>query len=109
MVLGSTSHVILPWMRIRKSERFCDGLAWIYTVRNGMFPVLSVNKDVTVIGSCSHHSGEPVSPEETQDGKNTCPLAAIRMQPLPTLSPEETQDVETRDPGPRQLSCIPTE
>ena len=73
-----------------------------------MFPVLSVNREVTVISSCGHYSGEPVSPADTQDGNNTCPLAAIRLQPLLTLSPEETQDVETRDPGPRQLSCIPT-
>ena len=44
---------------------------------------------------------EQVSPEETQEGKNTCHLAAIRLQPLPVVSPEETQDVETRDTGPR--------
>ena len=33
------------------------------------------------------------SPEGTQEGKNTCHLAAIRLQPLPMVSPEETQDV----------------
>ena len=37
---------------------------------------------------------EPLSPEKTQEGKNTCHLAAIRLQPLPTVSPEETQDCE---------------
>ena len=31
-----------------------------------------------------------VSPEGTQEGKNTCHLAAIRLQPLPMVSPEET-------------------
>ena len=38
--------------------------------------------------------GEPVSPEGTQEGKNSCHLAAIRLQPLPTVSPEETQDLK---------------
>ena len=32
-----------------------------------------------------------VSPEGTQIGKNTCYLAAIRLQPLPTMSPKGTQ------------------
>ena len=44
---------------------------------------------------------EQVSPEETREGKNTCHLAAIRLQPLPTVSPEETEDMKTQDPGPR--------
>ena len=35
--------------------------------------------------------GERVSPEGTQ---NTCHQAAIRLQPLPTVSPEETQRCE---------------
>ena len=39
--------------------------------------------------------GELVSPEETQEGKNTCPLAAIRLQPLPIVSGEEVQDVKS--------------
>ena len=45
--------------------------------------------------------GELVSPEGTQEGKNTCHLAAIRLQPYSTVSPEETQDVKTQDTGPR--------
>ena len=45
--------------------------------------------------------GELVSPEDTQEGKNTCHLAANRLQPLPTVSPEETQDMKTQDTGPR--------
>jgi len=40
--------------------------------------------------------GELVSPERTQRGKNTCHLAAIRLQPLPALNPEETQDTGSR-------------
>ena len=71
-----------------------------------MFPVLSVNREVTVISSCGHYSGEPVSPADTQDGNNTCPLAAIRLQPLPTVSSDETQDVKTQDVGPRELKCL---
>ena len=43
--------------------------------------------------------GELVSPEGTQEGKNTCHQAAIRLQPLLTVSPEETQDVKTQDSG----------
>ena len=38
--------------------------------------------------------GELVSPEGTQEGKNSCHLAAIRLQPIPTVSPEETQDLK---------------
>ena len=38
--------------------------------------------------------GELVSPEGTQEGKNTCHLAAIRLQTLPTVNPEETQNVK---------------
>ena len=33
--------------------------------------------------------GELVISEGTQEGKNTCHLAAITLQPLPTVSPEE--------------------
>ena len=36
-----------------------------------------------------------VSPKGSQEGKITCHLAALRLQPL-TLSPEETQDVKQR-------------
>ena len=38
--------------------------------------------------------GELVSPEGTQEGRNTCNLAAIRLQPLPP-HPGEAQDVKT--------------
>ena len=37
---------------------------------------------------------ELVSPEGTQVGKNTCHRAATRLQPLPMMSPEETQRCE---------------
>ena len=39
--------------------------------------------------------GELVTPEGTQEGKNTCPLLAIRLQPLPTVSPEELRGENT--------------
>ena len=45
--------------------------------------------------------GELVSPERTQEGKNIWHLAAIRLQPLPMVSPQETQDMKTQDTGPR--------
>ena len=54
-------------------------------MRNGVFPAISVNKDVAIISDCYHHS-ELVSPEGTQEGKNTCHLAAIRQQPLPVVN-----------------------
>ena len=41
--------------------------------------------------------GEPVSPEGTQEGMNTCHLVNIRLQPLPMMSPEETQDMKTQE------------
>ena len=44
---------------------------------------------------------ELVCPEKTQEGKNICHPAVIRLHPLPRVSPEETQDVKTQDPGPR--------
>ena len=40
-------------------------------------------------------NGKLVSPEGAQEGKNTCPLAVIRPQPLITASPEEAQVVRT--------------
>ena len=45
--------------------------------------------------------GELINLEGTQEEKNTCHLAAFRLQPLPMLNPEETQDVRTQDTGPR--------
>ena len=39
---------------------------------------------------------ELVSPEDTPEGKNTYHLAATRLQPLPLVSPEETQELKTR-------------
>ena len=36
---------------------------------------------------------ELVSPEGTQEGKNACLLAAFGLQPLPTVEPEEAQNV----------------
>ena len=52
---------------------------------------------------------ELLSPEGTQEGKNICYLAAIRLQPLPTVNPEKSQDMKTEDIGPRQLRCISKE
>ena len=38
--------------------------------------------------------GELVISEGTQEGKNTCHLAAITLQPLPTVSPEELRTLK---------------
>ena len=45
--------------------------------------------------------GELVNLEGTQERKSTCHLAAIRLQPLPMVSPEKIQDVKTQGFGPR--------
>ena len=37
----------------------------------------------------------PMSPEGTQEIKNTCHPAGIRLRPFLTMSPEEIQDVKT--------------
>ena len=54
-------------------------------------------------------NGELVSPEGTQEGKNSCHLVAIRPQPLPAVSPEDPQDVKIQDPGPRDWKCLSKE
>jgi len=59
-------------------------------LRNGMLSAIPVNKDATV----TTMDGEWVSSEGTQEGKNTCHLAAVRLQPLPAASLEETQGVK---------------
>ena len=65
-------------------------------MRNEILPAISVNK-----GCHSHQQlqASNVSPEGTQEGKNTCHLAAITLQPLPEVPPEETQDVKAQDTG----------
>ena len=39
--------------------------------------------------------GELVSPEGIQDGNSACLLVAIKLQPVPMVSPDEAQDVKT--------------
>ena len=71
--------------------------------RNGILPVISLNKGCQSKSSviAATEDGELMSLEETREKKNICHLAAIRLQPLPMLSPKETQDVRTLDIGPR--------
>ena len=87
-------------MEAKLRHTMCENL-----MINGIFPVTLVEK-----GCHSHQrlqpppDGELVNPEGTQEAKEhlpTCCLAAIRLQPLPAVSPEETQDVKTQDTGPR--------
>ena len=66
-----------------------------------ILPVISVTKDVTVPVMAATSKGEPVSPQGTQEGnREHCHLAAIRLQPLLKVSPEETQDGKTQEAGP---------
>ena len=68
---------------------------------NGILPAIIVNKGCLQFSEVAATvNGELMSPEGTQEGKNTCHLATIRLQPLPTVSPEETQDMKTQDTGP---------
>ena len=60
-------------------------LTLLCSERNGIFPAISVNKDVTFINNCSRHKGELVSTEGPQEGKNICHLAAVWLQPLPNV------------------------
>ena len=50
-------------------------------LRTGIFPVISIKKDGTVIWI--------PAPQGTQEGEEFLPSEAIRLQPLPTGSPEE--------------------
>lgn len=55
-------------------------------MRNGVFPSISVNKGVTVVGVSQSSvivaiQCELVNPEELRKEKNTHHLAAIRFQP----------------------------
>ena len=78
-------------------------------VINGIFPAISRNK-----GCHSHQRLQPSKVSrwalrKLRAEKNTCHPAAIRLQPLPAMSPEETRDVKTQDTGPRELRCISKE
>ena len=65
-----------------------------------IFLAISVNEGSHSLATVAT-DGELVYPGGTQEGKNTCRLTAIQLQPLRTLNPEKTQDVKTQDPGPR--------
>ena len=65
---------------------------------NGVFPAISINK-----GCHCHQWLEPSNVSwwalrKLRAEKNTCHLAAIRLQPLPAVSTEETQDVKIPAP-----------
>ena len=46
-------------------------------MRNGIFPAISVNKDVTVISNCGPQC-EMVSPKETQEGEEYLPSSSYQ-------------------------------
>ena len=60
-------------------------------MRDGLFPAISVNKDVLVISDCSHNQWWADEPQGSsrRKGKNTCCLAAARLQPLPRWAPRK--------------------
>ena len=64
-------------------------------MRNGMFPAIAIKKVSQSPVIVATVDGELVSPYGSQEGENTCHPAATRLQPLPMVSPEGTQDVKT--------------
>ena len=48
-------------------------------------------KHVIVISNCSQDGEKLVRIEATQEGKNTCHLAAVKLKPLPAVNQEEAQ------------------
>ena len=125
--VGSVNHMTdnYPAPRVRAGERArCyretethSCLLWVLIIIplingmfiNGIFPAISVNK------GC--HSRQRLQPSNVSQWalrklraeKNTRHLAAVRLQPLPAVSAEETQGVKTQDTGPRWLRCISKE
>ena len=83
-------------------------LIFLIPLRDGLFPALSVNKTITVISHYSPPMGAG-EPGESQEGKNTCHPAAIKLQTFPMVTPEETQDVKIQDTGLRWVRCISDE
>ena len=80
-------------------------------LRNKILPAVSVNK-----GCHSHRRLQPPPTvswwalrELRKETKNTCHRAAIRLQPRPKVSPEQTQDLKTWDTGPRELRRVSKE
>ena len=69
-------------------------------MRNEIFPAISVNKDVT-----SHQRFQPPSMSwwalSILRKENICYLIAIRVQPLPVVSPKGAQDVKNMGYWPR--------
>ena len=68
----------------------CLLISWLWSL-SAVIYFLRVSKQ----GCHSHQQlqpimdDEPMSPEGTQKGKNTCRLVAIRLQSLPAVCPEE--------------------
>ena len=51
-----------------QSLRCFPGVLFIvFHLRSGIFPAISINKDVTAISNCSHHNGELVKSEGIQE------------------------------------------
>ena len=48
---------------------------------------------------------ELVSPEKTQEREEYLLSGSHHITPLPPVSPEDTRDVNTGEPGPRELKC----
>ena len=68
-------------------------------VRNGAFPAISVNKDITVINNCSPMCAPEL--KDTQEEKNICDLTTIRTAVTPYHEPKGSQEVRNTDISPR--------
>ena len=64
-----------------------------FHLRNGIFPAISINKDVTVISNCSHHNGELVNSEGIQEEEY---LPSGCTQSLPRALKKGSSECENR-------------
>ena len=71
-------------------------------MRNGVFPAISVSKDVIVISDSSPPNVNFWALRAPGMENNTCHLAATRLQPLPMVN---SGCEEMWDTGPRQLDA----
>ena len=70
-------------------------------LRTEIFPAISVNKGFSQSSAIvATIECQPVSPEETQEGKNTLLSSSHHAAATPSREPEETQDVKIQDIGP---------
>ena len=64
-----------------------------FSVRNGILPVISVNKKWQSSAITATANSELVNPEGTKEGKECLPSSSHQTAATPVVTPEETQDM----------------